>query len=129
MIRTLTAGTLSALLILLIFSSCAGDPSTTGSSVVGNMGSDLRFDYSVLGDTVNLASRLCGAAPADGIMMSESTAEFPGVASMVDLHQQPALKIRGRKTLVKPSIAGTPSREFGQWLMQTMTHILNTHTE
>lgn len=34
MIRTLTAGTLSALLILLIFSSCAGDPSTTGSSVV-----------------------------------------------------------------------------------------------
>ena len=39
----------------------------TGQCVVGNMGSDLRFDYSVLGDSVNLASRLEGQSKTYGL--------------------------------------------------------------
>ena len=38
----------------------------TGICVVGNMGSNLRFDYSVLGDSVNLASRLEGQSKEYG---------------------------------------------------------------
>ena len=38
----------------------------TGLSVVGNMGSDLKFNYSVLGDSVNLASRLEGQSKEYG---------------------------------------------------------------
>jgi adenylate cyclase len=101
----------------------------SGLMLAGNIGIPDRLEYTVVGDTVNLASRLCSAAPADGIMLSETTAGFPGVEEMVELHRQPALKIRGKRHMVNPSIVGTPSPEFGQWLMRTLSHILHKKPE
>ncbi len=48
----------------------------TGVGVVGNMGSDLKFNYSVLGDSVNLASRLEGQSKEYGfpIIVGSKTA-------------------------------------------------------
>jgi len=72
----------------------------SGECVVGNMGSDQRFDYSVLGDTVNLASRLEGQSKPYGvrIVIGETTAKAaPGMAVIeLDL-----IKVKGKTQAVR----------------------------
>jgi adenylate cyclase len=73
----------------------------SGDMVVGNMGSDMRFDYTVMGDMVNLGSRLEGINKEYGtnIIISEYT--YNDVKDDLFCRELDSVIVKGKKLPVK----------------------------
>jgi adenylate cyclase len=80
--------------------------------VVGNMGSDIRFNYTVMGDAVNVAARLEAANKEHEtrLLISEST--YRAVQDLVAAEPIGGIKVRGRQAPVRVfelrGLAGAP---------------------
>ena len=69
----------------------------TGPCVVGNMGSDLRFDYSVFGDSVNLASRLEGQSKNYGFPIIAGSTTAMAVKDKYAILEIDFIMVKGKK--------------------------------
>lgn len=93
----------------------------SGVAVVGNMGSEKRFDYTMLGDMVNLAARLEGTNKVYGtdVMVGESTAAL--VQGQIALRELDRVAVKGKNEPVSVFEGLSPGPEVPEALRERVT--------
>ena len=71
----------------------------TGEAVIGNMGSNTRFDYSAIGDAVNLAARLESSTKEVGedIVIGYNTINVKNFINTITLRELKSIYVKGKE--------------------------------
>lgn len=84
----------------------------TGTVVVGEVGSDLKFEYTAMGDAINLAQRMQAASKPGKILISSETYKF--VAPLFDFNDLGMIKVKGKKEEVQVYEIIGPKQKAGK---------------
>ena len=88
----------------------------TAEVVVGNMGSNQRFDYTCLGDGVNLAARLEGQSKTYGVLIVLGPETAKQVKGKIDVFELDCIAVKGKKIGVKIYTVAKESEHHRQFL-------------
>ncbi len=73
----------------------------TGEAIIGNLGSEDRFDYTAMGDSVNLSSRLEGLTKQYGVKIIISESTYKNIKSEFKCRMLDVVKVKGKKLPIR----------------------------
>jgi adenylate cyclase len=96
----------------------------TGSMLAGNMGSHERMEYTVVGDTVNLASRLCGITNSGQIVISREMYARDDVTGRVLAGEYQSIRLRGISQPVSTYLVESLTADYQEIIESQFEEIL-----
>jgi adenylate cyclase len=100
----------------------------TGNMLAGNMGSSDRMEYTVVGDTVNLASRLCGITNSEQIVISREMYMRDDIKNRVLAGEYQSIRLRGISKPVNTYLVEQLAAGYQEIIDRQFDEIVNTET-
>jgi len=100
----------------------------TGSMLAGNMGSHDRMEYTVVGDTVNLASRLCGITNSGQIVISREMYARDDISGRVLAGEYQSIRLRGISQPISTYLVESLTADYQEIIETQLADILHNES-
>ena len=97
----------------------------SGDMLAGNMGSHERMQYTVVGDAVNLAARLCSQAEPRQVVVAESFMQMPYIKSRTEYTKGSPINLRGKTQPVTTYQISGLSKTYDRLIDQQVDDLLS----
>ncbi len=98
----------------------------SGEMLAGNMGSDDRMQYTVVGESVNLAARLHSCAERGQVIVTDYFVKDPDVQWLVLAHRHKSIRLRGIADPVTTYVLTDVKAEYSQIINEQLDDMLST---
>jgi len=99
----------------------------SGTMIAGNLGSNDRMEYTVIGDPVNIASRLASIAKSDQILILEELYNKGDISKQILASKHKIIQVRGKKDTVSTWLVQNTSADKQKIMQQQIIDILKNY--